>query len=99
MSDVWPFKDPPNVAVFTSRDVIELGQWIYYVSHDLEDGAWQFHSLHGSPSNPSDARVVLLKNIFKLDPSLGKIADLPRGWIAWRKLQHAEWQRALKTRS
>jgi hypothetical protein len=40
----WPFNDPPNVAVFTGKAIAEDGQCICYVSHDDEDGAWQFHA-------------------------------------------------------
>jgi len=93
MLNFWPFKDSPDVVVFTSRDVIDLGEWIHHVSHDLDDGAWQFHSINGSPDDPSDARVVSLKNIVDMDHSLLEIADLPVGWIASRKAKDASWVR------
>ncbi len=38
MLDPWPFADPPNVAVFTSRRIVFGDVWIHYVSHD-EDTA------------------------------------------------------------
>lgn len=38
----WPFEDPQNVAVFTVRSILDGDDWIYYVTHDEEDGAWQF---------------------------------------------------------
>jgi hypothetical protein len=39
----WPFDDPENTAVFTTQHVLEYGQPIVRVTHDVEDGAWQFH--------------------------------------------------------
>jgi hypothetical protein len=51
----WLFEDPENVAVLTSKDVIDLGKWIHYVSHDYDDGSWQFHSLEGAPLREADA--------------------------------------------
>jgi hypothetical protein len=38
----WPFEDPPNVATYTVRQIVEDGHPILQVSHDAEDGAWQF---------------------------------------------------------
>jgi hypothetical protein len=92
----WSFQDPPNVAVFTSKDIVEKGKWIYYVSHDGDDGAWQFHSIDGPPSSGSDARLVSLKSIVELDPTIAVLADLPLGWCAWRDTQNSVWQRQLK---
>ena len=88
----WPFADPPNVAVFTSKEILNRQQWIYYVSHDEDDGAWQFHPTNG-PTSESDAAVVGLKTILELDPSIEQLADLPYGWCAWRENQSAPWQR------
>ena len=42
LADDWPFDDPPNVAVVTTRDVTEDKVPILFVSHDRDDGAWQF---------------------------------------------------------
>jgi hypothetical protein len=89
----WPFPDPPDVMVFTSRDVVERGNWIHYVGHDLDDGAWQFLSINGAPESELDARLVLLRNIVELDPTLKEVADLPLGWIAWRNSKEAKWKR------
>src|SRR3954464_15647273 len=89
----WPFADPENVLVFTSRDIVQYGMWVHYVSHDAGDGAWQFHSVKGAPVSESDARVVLLKNIVAQDPSLLSLADLPIGWCAWREAKESLWRR------
>lgn len=89
----WAFPDPPDVVVFTSKSVAEEGDWVHFVSHDEDDGAWQFHSIQGAPNTQSDARLVLLRNIVKKDPTLIEVADLPLGWIAWRQAPNAEWKR------
>ena len=89
----WPFADAPNVVVFTSKSVIEDGDWIHYVSHDEDDGAWQFLSVHGAPEMEADSRIVLLRNMVARDPSLNEIANLPLGWIAWRDNALGEWKR------
>jgi hypothetical protein len=38
------FKEPLNTAVFTTQYVIEENKGITYVTHDADDGAWQFFS-------------------------------------------------------
>lgn len=86
----WLFDDPPNVAVLTTHQVLK-GETILYVSHDEEDGAWQFHT--GETMNESDAKVVALKRIVELDCSVMQLADLPLGWVATRSEADAVWQR------
>jgi hypothetical protein len=65
---------------------------VYYVTHDEEDGAWQFHPFNGlTPEN--EAVVISLAEIIRLDVSLKSLADLPIGWHAWRKSADEEWER------
>jgi hypothetical protein len=89
----WPFADPPNVAVFTSRRILDGADWIHYVTHDEDDGAWQFHPSAG-PTTEEEAAVVALKTIVDHDPSIAALADLPIGWHAWRTGREGAWQRS-----
>ena len=89
----WPFQDPPNVAVFTTKEIAERTQCIQYVCHDQEDGAWQFHSIDGAPASEADARLVSLRSILEMDPTIRALADLPLGWCAMRDTEKSEWQR------
>ena len=88
--DNWLFDAPPNVAVITTCHVLD-GTPILFVSHDEEDGAWQFHD--GQTVRESDARVISLKRIIEIDSSVRELADLPLGWIAFRKNKKVPWQR------
>jgi hypothetical protein len=87
----WPFEDRPNTAALTTSDVLGANAPILQVTHDADDGSWQF--LPGGIVNPSDARVVGLGEICRRDPSLLELADLPEGWRAWRERVGAKWQR------
>lgn len=69
----WPFKDRPNIACFTSREIAAGRDWIYYVSHDKES-AWQFFPYQGPPEE-SEATVVSLQTILKIDPTVAPVAD------------------------
>src|SRR5687768_3463119 len=93
----WPFEDPPDAAVYTTRRILDDGAWIAYVTHDLEDGAWQFHSADREASQQSDIRVVGLGTMLKIDPTLAQLADLPPGWEAWRNTRDSPWLRAKLT--
>ena len=93
VSDSWPFADPKNVAVFTTTQVVRDGRPVLYVSHDLDDGAWQFHTGDETVS-ASDAMVVALCEMIEIDPSLTELHDLPFGWIATRESIGAEWRRS-----
>ena len=91
MNDPWPFAAPPNVAVFTSKHVISGDAWIHYVSHDEDDGAWQFHPL--GFTTEEDAAVVGLATIVRLDPTLLELHAPPLGWVATRDGAGEAWVR------
>jgi hypothetical protein len=82
MQSRWPFDDPPNVAVITLAQIIEQGYPVLYVSHDRDDGAWQF--LHDGTNEIEDARLISLRAMVERDQTLLQLADLSLGWYAWR---------------
>ena len=91
MADPWPFADPPNMAVITLAQVFLLGMPVLHVTHDEDDGGWQF--LTGEIVEVSQAFVVALQEMIEHDPSLVPLADLPLGWHAWRVDKDAKWER------
>ncbi len=88
----WCFDAPPNVAVYTSRSILDGEECICYVSHDEGDGAWQFHP-PGGPTRTEEARVVSLSTMVGIDATITELADLPLGWHAWRDTKNSEWHR------
>jgi hypothetical protein len=97
MAAKWPFEDPPNVAVFTVRRILEGGRPIIHVCHDDEDGAWQFHD--GGPPTMDQAMIVSLHCMLNHDPTIAELADLPCGWEAKRTGPGKPWKRAQQARS
>lgn len=95
MTPDWPFADPPTTAVFTSKRILAGLDWIHYVTHDAEDGAWQFHP-YAAPTPDEEAAVVSLRSIMDMDPAVKDLSDLPLGWCAWRADRDAPWQRSAK---
>ncbi len=86
----WPFHEGRNRAVFTTRQVLEEGRPVVFVSHD-EEGDWQF--LCGTTNETKDGRIVALKNMVEKCPSLFDLVDLPLGWQAIRESPDRPWQR------
>jgi len=89
--EAWPFDDPENVATLTVRQITHGGQPILLVSRDADDGMWQF--LTGAQVEMADALLVSLRAVYRLDPSIGELADLSVGWQAWRPGVGEPWQR------
>jgi hypothetical protein len=87
----WLFDQAPNVAAVTSQSVID-GAPILLVVHYSDDHSWAF--LDGADLKFDDGRVVSMKTIVALDPSLAAIADLPPGWVAQRASADAGWATA-----
>ena len=86
-----PFDEPPGRTVFTTRRVTELGYPVLVVSHDADDGAWQF--LCGTTNDPKDGVTESLASMLARHPELEELSDLPRGWIAWREDKMSAWVR------
>ncbi len=91
----WKFPDDPHTRVFLSETVHKGTEKVTYVSHDAEDGAWQF--LGDSMSDGGGPVISCFHHPIDEDPSLTQLADLPMGWYAeragvgepWIRKQHA----------
>ncbi|HEX3569309.1 MAG TPA: DUF4262 domain-containing protein [Acidobacteriaceae bacterium] len=88
----WKFSDDPHTQAFLSETVHKKEEPVTYVSHDAEDGTWQF--LGDKMSDGGGPVVSCLHHPIDNDPSLEELADLPRGWYATRESPAAPWQRS-----
>lgn len=77
-----------TVAILCSH-VINRDESILFVSHDEDDGMWQF--LCGKTHEVEDDKLVFLQSVFELDNSIGTLAEMPCGYWATRKNQEDEW--------
>ena len=80
-----------DTAVFTTKFVLEDKRTITYVTHDVEDGSWQFFSDDKFDNFDSVARVVGLREIVDIDPSLTELMDMDVGHVATRKSKDDRW--------
>lgn len=87
----WKFGDDPHTRVFLSETVHKGTEPVTYVSHDEEDGAWQF--LGDSMSDGGGPVISCFHHPIDNDPSLSELADLPLGWWAEREKPGEPWTR------
>ena len=79
----FPFYDAANTAAIICCHIVENKSPILYVSHDKDDGMWQF--LCGQVHTTDEAKFVSLRWVFDFDHSVGVLADMPCGYYAERK--------------
>ncbi len=84
------FKDAPNIACIVCYHVLAGKNPITFISHDEEDGMWQF--LCSEDHTGEDACLISLAEAFKLDASIGQVADIPCGYAVERKDGLAGWK-------
>jgi len=85
---------PPDDIAITTRQVMHGGWPILPVTHDADDGAWQFLNGRGDTDNTESAMVISAAGILGVDPAVAGLADLPLGWRAWRETPDDPWTRA-----
>lgn len=85
------FQEADNTAVFTTIFVLRDKKDITHVTHDEEDGAWQFFSNDDFEDFEKIAKIVGLGEIVELDNTLLEIADLPEGYQADRRFKGDRW--------
>ena len=86
----FPFEDAPNTACIVCRHVLDKEKAITYISHDADDGMWQF--LCGGEHTEADARIVSLYFAYMLDQTIGQVADMPCGCYIQRETGKDHWK-------
>jgi len=92
----WKFPDDPHARVYLSETVNSGDEPVTYVSHDVEDGAWQF--LGDTMSDGCGPVISCFHHPIDRDRSLVELADLPLGWYAERGRVGEPWTRKKHSR-
>lgn len=85
----YPFEDAPNTAAIICCHIMKSGAQILYVSHNKDDGMWQF--LCGEAHTTDEARIIALQEVYDYDQSIGALCDMPCGYYAERKTKNDVW--------
>jgi len=86
------FEDSLNTAVFTTKFVVKDKKEITYITHESEDGVWQFFSNDNFDDFEEVSMILSLDEIINLDKTVLEIADLPLGYIASRETVKDKWK-------
>ena len=86
---LFPFSVATNTATIICCHIMAGEESIIFASHDEDDGMWQF--ICRKSHSADEARIVSLENVFKLDPSIGALADMPCGFCAERESKNEKW--------
>jgi hypothetical protein len=86
----FKFREPKNVAAFTTRQWLELRKPILRVVHE-NDGDWQF--LTGDQTR-EDIKIVALEQLVLRDKTLNDVFDLDYGEAADRDSIGGKWTRS-----
>jgi hypothetical protein len=90
MSQPYHFTDPENTACITCCHVLERTASILHVTHDEDDGGWQF--LCGADGHTMEhAKVLSMCEIVEIDPSVNGLHGMPQGVGAYREKVGGEW--------
>jgi len=87
----YKFNEPENTACFVCSHVLHHERPILQVTHDEEDGFWQF--LCGRDDhNESNANIIALRQVVALDGSVNDLAEMPLGIGAGRETETSIWE-------
>lgn len=85
--DLWPFPEPPETEVVTTRQVLE-GAPVLLAQHG-KNGGWMFHC--ATTSSIDDKRTGCLGCIASKHPEVLELASLPLGQTANRDTAADPW--------
>ena len=89
----YNFIEDKKTMVITTKSILKCKKDIVVVSHDEDDGMWEF--LDGDDVTEEEASIVSLEEIFEIDNSVNELFDLQLGWIAYRENKSSEWIRSI----
>lgn len=87
----FKFKESDNTACFVCDHVMSKTRPILYVTHEAEDGFWQF--LCGDTDHDdSNLKIISLKQAADIDASINDLFEMPLGIGADRKSVNDKWE-------
>lgn len=86
----YKFREAENTACIVCDHVLSKQRPILFVSHDREDGSWQF--LCGQDDHTeANAKIISLKGATEIDSTINDLYEMPLGVGAERKSIQDPW--------
>lgn len=86
----WPFEQPKRLFAYADKDTAKETATVVAAFHE-RDGTWLFFTSHSAPEE--EPHEICFGCLYKADPTIADIADLPRGWAVMRLKQDQPWER------
>lgn len=87
----YKFQDAENTVCFVCDHVLNKERPILNVTHDKEDGIWQF-MCGQNDHDESNAKIISLKQATELDNTINDLYEMPLGVGAERESINEKWQ-------
>lgn len=88
---VYKFQDPENTACIVCDHVFNNDRPILHVTHDADDGGWQF-MCGMDDHDESNAKIISLKQATEIDSSINDLYEMPLGVSAERETIKDKWK-------
>lgn len=86
----FKFREPESSSCIACEHVVHKKKPVLYVTHNKENGIWQF--LCGATEHTKDKlHIISLQKACKIDPTLNELFEVPIGFGAERKTAKDEW--------
>ena len=90
-NSTFRFTEPENTACFVCDHVLSKQRPILFVSHEADDGCWQF--LCGQNDHiESNIKIISLKQATEIDQTINDLFEMPLGIGAERVSINDKWQ-------
>lgn len=89
---IYKFNDPKDTACFVCNHVFNQERAILFVTHEAEDGFWQFLCGHNDHSHDNDYKVISIEQATVIDESINDLYEMPLGSGATRESQSNKWE-------
>ena len=87
----YKFQDTENTACFVCDHVLNKERPILNITHDLEDGFWQF-MCGQNDHDESNAKIISLKQATEIDNTINDLYEMPLGVGAERVSIKDKWK-------
>ena len=90
-NSVYKFQDAENTVCFVCDHVLNKERPILNVTHDIEDGIWQF-MCGQHDHDESNAKIISLKQATEIDNTINDLYEMPLGVGAERESISDKWK-------
>jgi len=90
-SDNYKFTEEKNTMCIVCCHIFNKNGPILYVTHDEDDGMWQFLCGHENHTT-EDIKIIALSEAVEIDSSINELYEMPEDIGAMKESKNKEWE-------